>query len=518
MEPTINRWFADVHLISPVTGALKMATTHRKLLESFVSSPEVHVEAARDASLAGGTFVDLPLTRVADAKALLDRFGTDLSSVLELANAVRALDAMLASKATGHSMQDLYAEVPRCLRGYVELQYDSSHRPRVCYMEPSLYASQHYRRDLQAISLWPATRDARAFVHSTPRLGDECTTYIPLAFDDARIDALARLRTNPKPIREVVELLGVDEGSSSNRLAPLVMTDAGTVQQRHRGPNARVRYLGHAGLLVETPECNLLVDPVVGYSHGCPPERFSFEDLPSFIDVVLITHGHPDHVNLETLLQLRHKLGRVVVPQSGVGCILDPSLRLALRAVGFSNVLAVSPLDQVDVGPNVVVRALPFLGEHGDMEIQSKASYAITVNDKTIMVGADAATPEPKVYEVIKDVVGEIDSVFLSMEPHGAPLNWGYAPLFAKRASVEMSQSRRQRAANVDELIATLSSLKPKRFCNYAMGREPWLFHILGISDVAAEERLASYGTLVRFCEQSHIALERPYGRMEWTM
>lgn len=63
--------------------------------------------------------------------------------------------------------------------------------------------------------------------------------------------------------------------------------------------------------------------------------RLVDSDLPDYIDHVLITHGHQDHLVLESLLRLRTRIGTVVVPRSDAGSLQDPSLRLALEAAGF---------------------------------------------------------------------------------------------------------------------------------------------------------------------------------------
>jgi L-ascorbate metabolism protein UlaG (beta-lactamase superfamily) len=57
----------------------------------------------------------------------------------------------------------------------------------------------------------------------------------------------------------------------------------------------RVTHFGHSCLLVETGRSRILLDPGT-YSHG-------FEELED-LDAVLITHAHPDHVDVERLPSL----------------------------------------------------------------------------------------------------------------------------------------------------------------------------------------------------------------------
>lgn len=85
----------------------------------------------------------------------------------------------------------------------------------------------------------------------------------------------------------------------------------------------RICYVGHASLLVQTAGLNMLLDPV--WSKRASPFRFlgprrvndpgiAFAHLPP-IDVVLVSHGHYDHLDLATLsgIATTHR-ARVITP------------------------------------------------------------------------------------------------------------------------------------------------------------------------------------------------------------
>ena len=56
-------------------------------------------------------------------------------------------------------------------------------------------------------------------------------------------------------------------------------------------------------MVLETKDVCIISDPVVSQPYEGAMPRFTLEDLPDTIDYVLITHGHQDHILLETLLQ-----------------------------------------------------------------------------------------------------------------------------------------------------------------------------------------------------------------------
>lgn len=90
-----------------------------------------------------------------------------------------------------------------------------------------------------------------------------------------------------------------------------------------RVDGARIVHLGHASFLYQIAGLNLLLDPV--YSERASPFSFmgpkrvnapgvAFDDLPT-IDVVLITHNHYDHLDIETLARLnRRDRPRMIMP------------------------------------------------------------------------------------------------------------------------------------------------------------------------------------------------------------
>jgi L-ascorbate metabolism protein UlaG (beta-lactamase superfamily) len=90
---------------------------------------------------------------------------------------------------------------------------------------------------------------------------------------------------------------------------PATYAPAGRDKPPSRSASLRVSHIGHASFLIQVAGVNLLVDPVLseraspfqfaGPKRANPP-GIAFDDLPP-IDVVLISHNHYDHLDLNTL-------------------------------------------------------------------------------------------------------------------------------------------------------------------------------------------------------------------------
>lgn len=77
----------------------------------------------------------------------------------------------------------------------------------------------------------------------------------------------------------------------------------------------RVMWLGHASVLVQLDGISILIDPVFGRAGGLirreVPSPLRPEQLPR-IDVVMLTHGHMDHLDSASLKAVVHRFGREV--------------------------------------------------------------------------------------------------------------------------------------------------------------------------------------------------------------
>jgi L-ascorbate metabolism protein UlaG (beta-lactamase superfamily) len=511
-EPLFNQWYAWPYLIPPASAAFFVANAHLKIMESFAAAPQVHVAALKNPAMLGGPFISYGPERAADIRRLGEWTRQRSGPLLELAAAVTALEEMLAAEARGFSMEGLYRRIPDPLRGLVELVYDLRNNPSVRFIEPLLYRSRFYDERLQGLVVWPTESDERPFVFSTPRLRDNRRSYLDVPFRHAALDQLFGMRNQPGSYGEVREALGVGDDRGFRAL----FTEAPPIAVApFREDGVRVRYFGHACVLIETRDVSLLCDPAVSYPVNGTVARYTFHDLPERIDYVLLTHSHQDHVLFEMLLQLRHKIGTIVVPRGGGGGRMDPSLALILQTVGFRLVQEIGELQEMSV-PGGTVVALPFLGEHADLAIRTKSAYGVRLGRTTIVLAADSNNLEPRLYDAVAQIIGRPDLLFLGMECDGAPMSWLYGPLMTVPLARKDDQSRRFNASDYDAAIAMIDSMRPHQVHVYAMGMEPWCGFLTSLQYGDASRPIVESDRLVAECRKRGLTAERVFGRREW--
>jgi L-ascorbate metabolism protein UlaG (beta-lactamase superfamily) len=130
--------------------------------------------------------------------------------------------------------------------------------------------------------------------------------------------------------------------------------------QRVAGAHCRVSYVGHASVLIQTAGLNILLDPVwssrASPFHIVGPKRvndpgIAFADLPP-IDVVLVSHGHYDHLDVRTLSRLAaYHRPRVITPLGNDAIMRKHDPKIGAEAYDWH--------DRVDIGEDVAVTPVP---------------------------------------------------------------------------------------------------------------------------------------------------------------
>jgi L-ascorbate metabolism protein UlaG (beta-lactamase superfamily) len=513
-EPLIERWYAWSHLISPATAAMNVVGRHLKIMNSYIQSPQIHAAAVLNPKMLGGPFMDYKVPRVDDIKKLKEETVKKQADLIELAGAIKELDKMLKINAKGYSLEPLYEKVPEILKGYVELAYDLNNNPAFRFFESLLYKSKYYDQSSQSLALWITENDDRPFCLSTARLDEPNVLHLDIPFDHPGIDALSRMKRERGSIDRIAAMMGVRQ--KDRPLFDTFFTEQEhPVYRKYEGPAVRMRYFGHACILIETKEVSILVDPLISYyGYESSVGHFSDIDIPDVIDYVLITHNHQDHILFETLLPLRHKIRNIIVPRSTSGALQDPNLKLVFNHAGFNNVIEIDEMEEIRFG-NCVITGVPFIGEHSDLNIKTKTCYHIAIEQFTFLFVADSRILEAALYEHIHRILGDVDVVFLGMECDGAPLSWLYGPLLTEELARDKDQSRRLSGSDFKKGMHLIDIFRPREAYVYAMGQEPWLEFISTVRYTNESNPIIQSNMLVEECSKRKILTERLFGEKE---
>jgi L-ascorbate metabolism protein UlaG (beta-lactamase superfamily) len=191
---------------------------------------------------------------------------------------------------------------------------------------------------------------------------------------------------------------------------------------RVEGAGLRVSYVGHASFLVQTAGLNILLDPV--WSKRASPLGFigprrvndpgiAFADLPP-IDVVLVTHGHYDHLDLTTLTRLaRAHRPRFITPLGN-----DAIMQRHDRAIGAESF---DWNDRIDIGSGVTVMLVPtrHWSARGlsDRNMSLWASFVIAAPGGSIYYVGDTSYGDGKIFRDVRERHGPLQ---LALLPIGA--------------------------------------------------------------------------------------------------
>jgi L-ascorbate metabolism protein UlaG (beta-lactamase superfamily) len=505
IEPLVDRFYAWMHIVAPVQAAMNLAKVQVPLLESYLHSPQVHIAASKNPALRGGYFTNVEEARAAEVAELLDTIKRDRADMLAFAAAVAEADELLRQNATGFDLTPLYPKLPAILNGLVELAYDTGNQASLHFIEPLLYHSP--------VQLSLETGVERPFILSTPRLPSPEVLELPITFDHPGLDELFGARVEGTTAARLREALGLD-GAQAVQLDRLLSTEPSLSPDRHIEAGGRIRYFGHACLVLQSPEAAVVVDPFISADnrHG---DRYTLDDLPDHIDLALITHGHQDHIVLETLIQLRSRTDAVVVPRSSRGNLCDPSIGLYLQSMGFT-VIEANDFDEIPLpGGNRVV-ATPFLGEHSDLDIRAKSTYVVQLAGQSVFIGADSSGIDPVLYQYIRSYVGDVDRAFLGMECDGAPLTWLYQGLLTRPVTKKMSDSRKLSGSNAEQAAAIMTELGTDEAYIYAMGEESWQGHVMATTYTPDTYQIRQIEEFLTWCKEHDVAAEHLLNIREW--
>jgi L-ascorbate metabolism protein UlaG (beta-lactamase superfamily) len=230
------------------------------------------------------------------------------------------------------------------------------------------------------------------------------------------------------------------DGSPPRKLSEVLRWQFGSGRQRERWPEwvpspyadappprvdgatIRVSFVGHASWLIQTAGLNILADPV--WSERASPLAFAgpkrhndpgiaFDKLPP-IDLVLVSHGHYDHLDVATLSKLAAKFSpRVITPLGN-----DITMRAADSAI---NAEAFDWHDRVELGNNVAATLVP---------TRHWTARGLFDRNKALWASFVLETPAGKIYIVGDSGYGDGKHFRRVGEAHG-PLRLALLPIGA---------------------------------------------------------------------------------------
>ena len=515
-EPLIEKWYAWPHIISPGTAAMNILKRHLEIMNSYIEDPESHVDAVKNPMMLGGPFMDFSeKNRVKEIQRLLDDTLNHQGDLIQFSLAIQKLDVILKGEPKGFSLENVYSKVPEILKGYVELVYDLNNNVSFRLYEQLLYKSKFYKKHTQSIALWLTDNDSRPFCLSTPKLDSEEVLFLDIPFDHEIIDKLSKMRREGGSFSEIKAMIGSEKIKDEKLLRSFFTDEKPLPYNKYKGDKIRMRYFGHACILIETNNLSILIDPLISYyGYQSDVEHFSDFDLPDVIDYILITHNHQDHILLETLLPLRHKTKNIIVPNSGGGALQDPNLKLMFNNIGFDNVIEIGELQNIEF-IDCIIKGIPFMGEHSDLDIKSKLCYHVKIEEFSLLFVADSRVLEAKLYEHVHNEVGDVDVLFLGMECDGAPLSWLYGPLLLDTISKSNDSSRRLAGSDFKKGMHLVDIFMPSEVYVYAMGQEPWCEFISSIKYTPDSNPIIQSDFLVSECLKRGLVSERLFGEKE---
>jgi L-ascorbate metabolism protein UlaG (beta-lactamase superfamily) len=275
----------------------------------------------------------------------------------------------------------------------------------------------------------------------------------------------------------------------------LSLEQAGALDEGPSDPpihGADITFVGHATVAHRAGSSSILIDPYLLPRSGRHPAQYqpitAAELAP--VDAIFITHPHPDHFDVGSLLRFGRDMP-IYVPAVERESLLSIDMAYRLKQLGFSQVRRLQWFAEVRIGELRVV-ALPFRGEqptcgeryHPEVScagntylVEGDGRRAAYVADS----GVDAAGDVKQVAAQARGKFGAIDVLFGSHR--GFPV-YPIQYLFSSVAQYllfvpqEAWTCRQQIMNDSHDLLDTAECWGARRVVPYASGGAPWYWEM----------------------------------------
>lgn len=375
------------------------------------------------------------------------------------------------SNQDGYCMDSLYKDVPVAIKGGVELFYSGLNKPS--YKLNGMSNCEGASKNLHSFVL----SNAKNLPNWKYWWGEDALEFdLKRPLDHLSCSTLADLVLQPANFDEVYEKISFDVDRQLLGKITNEISDDDNSDPETENLDAQVRYINHATVVVKRGNISVMVDPLLNF-YDQQNQISLYDYAPNSIDYVLITHAHYDHIDLATLLTLRNRIGKILLPRASV-VESDFSLKKALEDYFPGKVFEVDSFETLVVAEGFSITSLPFQGEHSDL-ISPKSTWLISVSGKNLWFGADSRAIDISLHKFIRNKYGPLDQMFIGTVCEGSPLNRAY-PHFSSNTSEENCKSRTTKGADHVEIYEMINALNPKNVYIYALGFEKWLNFFLG--------------------------------------
>lgn len=251
-----------------------------------------------------------------------------------------------------------------------------------------------------------------------------------------------------------------------------------------------VTFVGHASLAVSDGRHQLLIDPFLLPRSACYPQRWQPLSHTALgkPDAILITHSHPDHFDLGTLLRMGADVP-VYVPEVARESVLAIDMAARLREIGFRAVHALGPWQKFQVG-GLTIETLPFYGEQPTTsevlhpEVRNVGlTYTVTYGSQRMAALADAGCDHSGDIKALAALVrrrdGAIDTVFGGYRGFALyPVQFLFSSVsrYLPFVPPDLWGERQAIMCDADALIDVGERWGAARVVPYADGGAPWFW------------------------------------------